>query len=218
MNSKYQVANGDTLWGLAERFYGDGRRYRVISAINGLVDPDDIVVGQELEIPYVTFRHQVTAGDTTRRLAERYYQDAQKSGIVEVANHAGQRDLVVGEWLLIPDLEEVGHHTVAAGETLIGLAARWYGESAQWPVIAIANDVETTLTIGQVLVRPRMNRRRTIASGDTLWQLTNDTYGDAGATRTSTLVMTVAAANLIEHPGHIGVGQVLFFPSFELGG
>ncbi len=46
MSAKYQVQSGDTRWGLAERFYGDGRRHRVISVINHLADPDHIVVGQ----------------------------------------------------------------------------------------------------------------------------------------------------------------------------
>ena len=69
MSSKYQVQAGDTLWELAERFYGDGRLFRVISVINHLTDPDNIVVGQGLEIPYVTFRYQVQVGDTKKKLA-----------------------------------------------------------------------------------------------------------------------------------------------------
>ena len=66
MTGKYQVKSGDTLWTIAERFYGDGRRHRVIAVINHLTDPDHIVVGQELEIPYVTFRHRVKARDTKK--------------------------------------------------------------------------------------------------------------------------------------------------------
>ena len=64
---KYQIQDGDTLWGLAKWFYGDGRLHRVLAETNYLSNPDYLVVGQELEIPYVTFRHQVTAGDTTRK-------------------------------------------------------------------------------------------------------------------------------------------------------
>ena len=69
MTAKYEVQSGDTLWELAERFHGDGRLHRVIAVINHLADPDLIVVGQELEIPYVTFRYQVKAGDTKKKLA-----------------------------------------------------------------------------------------------------------------------------------------------------
>ena len=125
MRGKYQIQSGDTLWRVAEWFYGDPRLHRVIIEVNYLSNPDHLVVGQELEIPYVTFRHQVKPGDTTRKVAQLFYGDAHLAGIVEVANHVGQRDLEVGEWLLIPDLANVGHHTVVAGETWEVLAERW---------------------------------------------------------------------------------------------
>lgn len=219
MRGKYQIQRGDTLWRVAEWFYGDPRLHRVIIEVNYLSNPDHLVVGQELEIPYVTFRHQVKPGDTTRKVAQLFYGDDRLAGIIEVANHAGQRDLVVGEWLLIPDLANVGHHTVVAGETWEVLAERWYGEFGLWPVIALANHMgDADPQPGQVLIQPRLNRRRTVVAGDTLWELAIEHYGDGGVDRTLTLVKMVAAANLIDDPDHIAVGQVLFFPSFNLGG
>jgi nucleoid-associated protein YgaU len=216
---KYQIQDGDTLWRLAQWFYGDGRLNRVLVEINYLSNPDYLVVGQELEIPYVTFRHQVTPGDTRRKLAQHYYNDELMAPVIEVANHAGQRDLVVGEWLLIPDLANAGHHTVVDGETLVVLAERWYGEPGLWPVIAVANNmINTDPQPGQVLIRPLLNRRHNVVAGDTLWELANHHYGDGGVDRTLTLVKMVAAANLHDNPDHITVGQVIFFPSFELGG
>ena len=57
---------------------------------------------------------------------------------LEIPNHAAQRDLIVGEWLLIPDLANLGHHTVVAGETLTELGGAWFaGERSA--IIAIAN-------------------------------------------------------------------------------
>jgi nucleoid-associated protein YgaU len=216
---KYQVQSGDTLWRLAEWFYGDGRLHRVIVEVNYLSNPDHLVVGQELEIPYVTFRHQVKPGDTTRKIAQLFYGDDRLAGIIEVANHAGQRGLVVGEWLLIPDLANAGHHTVVAGETWEVLAERWYGEFGLWPIIAIANHTANQdPQPGQMLIQPRLNRRHTVVAGDTLWELANHHYGDGGVDRTVTLVKMVAAANLIDDPDYITVGEVIFFPSFDLGG
>lgn len=47
----YTVEPGDTLWAVAERFYGDGDRYRDIAAASGIDDPDVVDVGQVLTIP-----------------------------------------------------------------------------------------------------------------------------------------------------------------------
>lgn len=208
---KHQVAGGDTLSTLSQTFYGDAGLYPVIAVHNKLADPDHILVGQELEIPYVTFRHRVRAGDDTASLAQQFYGDVTMKTIIEVANHAGQRDLVPGELLLIPDLENVGHHTVVAGEDPPILAERWYGEAELWPIITVANHLgDVDPPVGHVLIQPRLNRRHQVTAGDTLWQLTTDHYGDHDV---DARVALVAAANRIEDPDHIEDGQVIFFPA-----
>ncbi|KZS58123.1 LysM peptidoglycan-binding domain-containing protein [Mycobacterium ostraviense] len=47
----YTVASGDTLWGIAERFYGDGNKYQVLVDANAIPNPDLIHPGQVLTIP-----------------------------------------------------------------------------------------------------------------------------------------------------------------------
>lgn len=47
----YTVVSGDTLWAIAERFYGDGNRYHDIADASGITDPDSIQPGQRLMIP-----------------------------------------------------------------------------------------------------------------------------------------------------------------------
>ncbi len=49
----YEVKKGDTLWKIAEKFYGDGKLYKKIFEANTgtLKDPDKIKVGQKLKIP-----------------------------------------------------------------------------------------------------------------------------------------------------------------------
>lgn len=47
----YSVVSGDTLWAIAERFYGDGSKYQAIADASGISDPDMIQPGQVLTIP-----------------------------------------------------------------------------------------------------------------------------------------------------------------------
>ncbi|BCQ08483.1 lectin [Mycobacterium heckeshornense] len=47
----YTVESGDTLWAIAERFYGDGSKYQVIADASGISNPDLIHPGQVLTIP-----------------------------------------------------------------------------------------------------------------------------------------------------------------------
>ena len=47
----YTVVRGDTLWGIAKRFYGNGNRYPEIAKANNIANPDIIHVGQKLLIP-----------------------------------------------------------------------------------------------------------------------------------------------------------------------
>ena len=49
----YEVRKGDTLWKIAETYYGDGNLYKKIFEANKdiLKNPDAIQIGQKLHIP-----------------------------------------------------------------------------------------------------------------------------------------------------------------------
>lgn len=49
----YTVVPNDNLWGIAERFYGDGTRYPEIAQANGIENPSLIFPGQTFLIPGV---------------------------------------------------------------------------------------------------------------------------------------------------------------------
>ena len=51
MPTVYTVVRGDTLFGIAQRFYGDGMKFPIIAQANGISDPDRIFPGQVLRIP-----------------------------------------------------------------------------------------------------------------------------------------------------------------------
>jgi nucleoid-associated protein YgaU len=210
----YEVQAGDTLSAIAAREYGDGSLYPVISRQNHLANANLIDVGQELLIPYVTYRHLFTTADSTAartQLTEHYYGASGIQLIWEIVNGVAQREIQRGAWLHIPDLANVGHHTVVADETPIGLAAGWYGDEHLAAVIELANGLPagSALTPGQVLIVPRLNRRGQV-SGDTLASLCRDEYGD---TDVDTRVSVLAAANHIDDPDLVFSNQVVYFPS-----
>jgi hypothetical protein len=47
----HTVAPGETLWVIAERYYGDGNRFHEIAEASGIADADVVNVGQVLNIP-----------------------------------------------------------------------------------------------------------------------------------------------------------------------
>ena len=47
----YTVVRGDTLWGIAKRFYGNGSKYSEIAKANNIINPDIIHIGQKILIP-----------------------------------------------------------------------------------------------------------------------------------------------------------------------
>ncbi|HOQ42303.1 MAG TPA: LysM peptidoglycan-binding domain-containing protein [Smithellaceae bacterium] len=49
----HEVKKGDTLWKIAEKYYGDGNLYKQIFEANRdvLKNPDMIKIGQKLHIP-----------------------------------------------------------------------------------------------------------------------------------------------------------------------
>lgn len=45
------IKQGDTLWALAVKHYGDGTRWREIATANGIADPRKLKIGQNITIP-----------------------------------------------------------------------------------------------------------------------------------------------------------------------
>lgn len=50
-NVSYTVSSGDSLYAIAQKYYGDGNRYTEIAAANNITNPNMIYEGQELIIP-----------------------------------------------------------------------------------------------------------------------------------------------------------------------
>jgi len=50
-SEEYRIRWGDTLWRIAERYYGERRLYRELAESNQLQDPDLIISGETLQLP-----------------------------------------------------------------------------------------------------------------------------------------------------------------------
>jgi nucleoid-associated protein YgaU len=116
----YQVKEGDTLWSIAEKFYGSGFNMDKITKTNKLDPNASVEVGQRLIIPKIkpsiaqkgettslqTNNHSyyiVKEGDFLWKIAETVYGDGNFwSKIIQVNQIADPNILIPGTKLIIP--------------------------------------------------------------------------------------------------------------------
>lgn len=109
---EYSVQKGDTPWGLAVKFLGNGNRYTEIMQANGLINTATIYVGQVLCIPTktgvtpqppTTTTHVVVKGDTPWSLATKYLGAGNRYTEIMALNGLGtSANIYVGQLLKIP--------------------------------------------------------------------------------------------------------------------
>jgi len=132
-STSYTVKPGDTLWIIAQHFYNDGTKWKMIQDANKLQNPSKLKVGMVLTIPDAsdtsyrstapvttdtttgtytpattgTKYHKVVKGDTLWKLARKYYNDSTKTDLIFEANRdkmaTRETSLQTGWKLLIPD-------------------------------------------------------------------------------------------------------------------
>lgn len=69
----YTVQKGDSLWKIAEKFYGSGTRYIELARINGIADPNKLSIGQVIKVPrQASTQYVVKKGDTISSIAAKY--------------------------------------------------------------------------------------------------------------------------------------------------
>jgi len=96
---KYQVASGDTLSGIAQKF-GISMQ-SVVWANPTLANPERLQIGQALVLPPVSgVLHTVSAGDTVNGVAARY--DASSAEIIKVNSLQEPYTLSIGQLLIVP--------------------------------------------------------------------------------------------------------------------
>ena len=146
--------------------------------------------------------HTVVAGETLSALALRFYGDAELYRLIATASGIANPNVIdVGQRLIMPDFTR---YTVVAGDTLSGLAQRFYGDAQlDWLIAGASGIAESAvITAGQRLIIPDITRY-TVVAGDTLSALALRFYGDAS------LYPLIATVNGIPNPNSINVGRVL---------
>lgn len=141
----HTVTSGESLWTIAEKYYGDGFAWTKIVEANNLANANDIEEGQVLVIP-----------ETTEVLAE-----ASVSPTVTPAPTATpQPDLSADKAEVDQPLAETitaDTYTVVHGDNLWDISVKVYGDGYRWTDIARANKLANPSVIhaGNVLTLPR---------------------------------------------------------------
>lgn len=119
------VKDSETLWSIAEHYYGSGYNFADVVAENKLKNADDIKVGTELSIPNVSAKKQTIQAVGSNPSPAPESSQAEAAEVTEAVKVA---EAITGD-----------HYATTASDTLWLVAVRAYGDGYQWPKIYAAN-------------------------------------------------------------------------------
>lgn len=166
MHVKIHVVNrGDSLWGISQQY---GVSINRIVRINGLENPDKLVIGLALLIPEPYLQYRVQQGDTLNNIANQFGITVQE--IMQSNRITNPSAIYPGQRLTIP----VIYHTVRERDTLYDIARR-YGTTVQ--AIMQTNRITdpSNIHIGRIIRIPQKPKPIIDVNGFT------NVYGQVGA-------------------------------------
>ena len=137
----------ETIATLAERYYGDYRKFHLIAEYNELEDATKVKVGQEIKIPVIEGT-PIIADPATIQTDSGESSEALPGEIITV-----KRFII---------------HTVEPEESLSKLAKMYYGDLSKFDLIAKFNSIEdgTSLKVGQELKIPEVEGLPFLVKGE----------------------------------------------------
>jgi nucleoid-associated protein YgaU len=146
------VLAGESLWTIAEEYYGDGFAWTRIVEANNLANANDIEEGQVLVIPEATGEVIAEATDAP----EASVAPSPEASPTVIAVATATPEAVVTTSPVVTDVKG-DSYTVVAGDNLWEIAVKAYGDGYRWTDIAEANDLVNPGVIhaGNVLTLPR---------------------------------------------------------------
>ena len=150
----HTVQEGDTLAGLAERFYGRIQHEKLLVAANGLESygGTSIVPGMRLEIPSVTY-FRIRGGETWAELATTFLGARVRSHALAVVNDTkAWLPPETGQEVVLPYNLRI---IISANDTLVGLAYKYLGDRKQaWMLDHYNGRKGRRLRRGEVILVP----------------------------------------------------------------
>lgn len=155
---EYVVQEGETLWDIAEKAYGDGFKWTDIAAANDLSGTGVVETGQKISLPsvevYVPQETPIVDTLETEELALEIINDEEEAETEPVS----ELETISMPELIDQDSQISGDtYTVVRGDTLWDIAVRAYGDGFRWKEIAEANNLVNPNLIhqGNVFAIPR---------------------------------------------------------------
>ncbi len=211
--SEHVVKTGDTLFKLAKDYYGDGNGWPAIRDYNGLQDVN-LKVGQHVRIPlkHVSINTSATPESPQSETFIKEFQAKIDDYRKAIAGYEKPSDIAerIAKSMSAEASPQI--HSVAAGDSLKKIAAKYYGDELQFPRIQAANNLGNSTTIhpDQKLIIPEiedrpLQGRYVVKSGDNLRSISMAAYGSTAG------VEAIRMANKL-NSHNLTAGQTLVIP------
>ncbi|SFT18835.1 Lipoprotein-anchoring transpeptidase ErfK/SrfK [Paenibacillus sp. BC26] len=154
----YNIKPGDTLYGIAKKFYLTGD-YEQVARTNGLDPKVSLKAGTALKLsnPLVLDQYTVKQGDTLYAITNHYFNRVYYMNALMAYNHITEANLKAEMALRVPLPAGELKYTVHKGDTLYSLSAKYFNVQDYQQMIAKVNGIETTsasIKAGQVVQIP----------------------------------------------------------------